>query len=88
MIERTRPAATAAGVARVRKKPAGEAAAIADTFAQEREEQTVQVAQQAAFDLQMQQKTELQREANALRDLQIEQMKRDDEIIKKLIGMI
>lgn len=77
MIERTRPAAPAAGATRVRKKPADEAAAIADTFEQER-----------AFDLQLQQKTELQREANALRDLQIEQMKRDDEIIKKLVGMI
>ncbi|MFN2527490.1 MAG: hypothetical protein ABR584_02075 [Candidatus Baltobacteraceae bacterium] len=88
MIERTRPAAPAAGAARVRKKSGGEAAAIADTFAQEREEQAAFVVQQAAFDLQMQQKTELQREANALRDLQIEQMKRDDEIVKKLIGMI
>jgi len=88
VIERTRPAAPAAGAARVRKKPAGEAAAIADTLTQEREEQVALVAQQATFDLQMQQKTEFQREANALRDLQIEQMKRDDEIVKKLIGMI
>ena len=88
MIERTGPAAPAAGAARVRRKPAREAAAIAELLAQEREEQAALVAQQAAFDFQMQQKTELQREANALRDLQIEQMKRDDEIVKKLIAMI
>ena len=88
MIDRTGPAAPAAGAARTRKRPANEAAAIADTFAQEREEQAAFLAQQAAFDFQMQQKTELQREANALRDLQIEQMKRDDEIVKKLIAMI
>ena len=87
MIERTGPAAPAAG-RQPRKTKTGEAAAIADTFAQEREEQAELVAQQAAFDFQMQQKTELQREANALRDLQIEQMKRDDEIVKKLISMI
>lgn len=87
MIVQNGPAAPAAGRL-VRKKAPGEAAAIADAFAQERVDQAALLAQQAAFDFEMQQKTEMQREANVLRDLQIEQMKRDDEIVTKLIGMI
>jgi hypothetical protein len=87
MIVQNGPAAPSAGRP-ARKKTGGEAAAIADTLAQERVDQPLLLAQQAAFDFEMQQKTETQREANVLRDLQIEQMKRDDEIVKKYIEMI
>ena len=41
-----------------------------------------------AFDLQEQQRAELLREWNAMRDLAMEQMKHDDEILKKWIALI
>ncbi|MDP9018846.1 MAG: hypothetical protein M3N19_11065 [Candidatus Eremiobacteraeota bacterium] len=59
-----------------------------DFFAPERQEQVLLAVQQAAFDTDMQCKAENQREANAFRDLQMEQMKRDDEIVKKWIELI
>ena len=44
--------------------------------------------QQAQFDFEMSDRAELQREANVLRDMMVEQLKADDEILKKYIMMI
>jgi len=41
-----------------------------------------------AFDQMMRMRAELEREGNALRDLAVEQAKRDDEYLKKCISMI
>lgn len=46
------------------------------------------LAQQAAFDRMMQARAELQREANALRDLAMEQVKRDDAVMSQWIKLI
>ena len=46
------------------------------------------LAQQAAFDRMMQLRAELQREANALRDLAMEQVKRDDSVMSQWIKLI
>jgi hypothetical protein len=46
------------------------------------------LAQQAAFDRMMQERAELQREANALRDLAMEQVKKDDALMGAWIKMI
>jgi hypothetical protein len=46
------------------------------------------LAQQAAFDRMMQIRAELQREANALRDLAMEQVKRDDSVMNQWIKLI
>jgi len=46
------------------------------------------IAEQAAFDRMMQQRAELQREANALRDLAMEQVKRDDSVMNAWIKLI
>lgn len=86
MIVQSGTAAPAAG--RPARKRTDEAAAIADAFAQQREDEALLAGQQAAFDYDMQEKAEVQRESNALRDLQLEQSKRDDEIVKKYIEMI
>jgi hypothetical protein len=45
-------------------------------------------AQQAQFDEEMEERAELQREANVLRDMMLEQLKADDEALKKWIAMI
>ncbi len=45
-------------------------------------------AQQAQFDEAMEERAELQREANVLRDMMLEQLKADDEALKKYIAMI
>lgn len=45
-------------------------------------------AQQAQFDERMDERAELMREANALRDMMLEQLKADDEALKKYIAMI
>ncbi len=44
--------------------------------------------QQQAFDQLLQAKAEQQREANAIRDMELEQLKRDEEVLKKWIEMI
>jgi hypothetical protein len=46
------------------------------------------LAQQAAFDRMMQLRAELQREANAMRDLAMEQIKRDDQLMNTWIKLI
>jgi hypothetical protein len=46
------------------------------------------LAEQAAFDRMMQARAELQREANALRDLALEQVKRDDQVMNSWIKLI
>jgi hypothetical protein len=46
------------------------------------------LAQQAAFDRMMQLRAELQREANAMRDLAMEQVKRDDQLMNAWIKLI
>lgn len=45
-------------------------------------------AQQAQFDQETEERAELMREANALRDLMLAQLKDDDEVLKKYIAMI
>lgn len=45
-------------------------------------------AQQAQFDDEMEERAELLREANAMRDIMLEQLKADDEALKKYIAMI
>lgn len=57
---------------RAAKAPAGDAVA----------------AQQTQFDEEMEERAELQREANVLRDMMLEQLKADDEALKKYIAMI
>jgi hypothetical protein len=44
--------------------------------------------QQAAFDQMMEIRAELQREANAMRDLAMEQIKRDDAVMNQWIKLI
>ena len=48
----------------------------------------MQLAQQAAFNRMMQLRAELQREANAMRDLAMEQVKRDDQLMNAWIKLI
>jgi hypothetical protein len=45
-------------------------------------------AQQAQFDEDMEERAELLREANAMRDMMLAQLKSDDEALKKYIAMI
>jgi len=52
------------------------------------EDQAALLSQQTAFNYQMQERAELQREFNELRALQMEQLKHDDEIVKKWIELI
>lgn len=44
--------------------------------------------QRDEYDFQMSERAELDREYNSARDLMVEQMKRDDETLKKYISMI
>lgn len=44
--------------------------------------------QQAKFDELMEERAELEREANVLRDMMLAQLKADDETLKKYIAMI
>jgi hypothetical protein len=44
--------------------------------------------QQQAFDESMEERSELEREANVLRDMMLAQLKADDEALKKYIAMI
>lgn len=45
-------------------------------------------AQQAQFDETMEERAELEREANVLRDMMLAQLKADEEALKKYIAMI
>lgn len=72
MIERMVPAARVSSRAAVKKTPADAAVA----------------AQQSDFDHDMEQRAELEREANVLRDMMLAQLKADDEALKKYIAMI
>ena len=62
----------ARGTSRAAKAPASDAVA----------------AQQSQFDADMEERAELLREANVLRDMMLEQLKADDEALKKYIAMI
>jgi len=44
--------------------------------------------QKNKFDFEAQERAELEREYNVLRDMMLEQMKLDDEVVKKYIAMI
>ena len=46
------------------------------------------LARQAQFDAAMDERAELEREANVLRDMMLAQLKADDEALKKYIAMI
>lgn len=59
----------------------------APTPEDEARDQALQV-RQAEFDFEMAERAELQREANVMRDMMVEQLKADDEILKKYIMMI
>ena len=51
-------------------------------------EEAALFAREQAFDMQLRLRAEMERESNALRDLFQEQMKQDDEFLKKCIAMI
>jgi hypothetical protein len=72
MIDGTRLAARTTSRSAPAKAPANDAVA----------------AQQNQFDEGMEERAELQREANVLRDMMLEQLKVDDEALKKYIAMI
>ena len=67
--------------------PSAEDAASPDS-SQAGKEQAALLAQQAAFNYEVQERAELMREFNELRALQMEQLKHDDEIVKKWIDLI
>ena len=52
------------------------------------QQQAALLAQQATFNYEIQERAELMRESNELRALQMEQLKHDDEIVKKWIALI
>jgi hypothetical protein len=52
------------------------------------QQQAALLAQQATFNYELQERAELMREFNELRALQMEQLKQDDEIVKKWIALI
>lgn len=81
----SRPAAlTAAG----RNKPAPPGDAASRPNPDQTEQETALTTQRVQFDFDLQERAELQREMNELRALEMEQLKRDDEILKKWIAMI
>ena len=68
-----------------RAAPAAHAAAAA---APPTPEELALIAQQATFDQMMQARAEASREANALRDLMLEQLKHDDQAMRSWIKLI
>jgi len=58
-----------------------------DHAAEAREEMAL-ARQKNKFDFEAQERAELEREYNVLRDMMLEQMKLDDEAVKKYIAMI
>ncbi len=77
----SRPAAPAAAG---RAKPAPPAPPSPD----QTEQEAALTKQRMQFDFDLQERAELQREMNELRALEMEQLKRDDEILKKWIALI
>lgn len=73
-------------------RPLDPAARLADAADKEQEQelrgQLLLQRQRDRFDAQAAERTEIEREYNLLRDMMVEQMKADDEILKKLISMI
>ncbi len=86
MIAQIGTAGPAAG--RPARKRIDESTSVVNALAEQREDAELLAVRQVAFNNELQQNAEMAREANALRDLQLEQAKRDDEIVKKYIGMI
>lgn len=86
MIQTVGTAAPAAG--RPARKRGDETTSVVNALAEQREDAALLAIRQVAFNNELQQNAEMAREANALRDLQLEQAKRDDEVVKKYIGMI
>jgi len=80
-VQPIRPRATAGAAS----PPTSDAASNDDAVAKE---QATLLAQQTAFNYQVQERAELLREFNELRALQMEQLKHDDEIVKKWIDLI
>jgi hypothetical protein len=74
MIDRSRVAVTRSSAGRVTATKAPKDDAVAT--------------QQAQFDEDMEERAELEREANVLRDMMLAQLKADDEALKKYIAMI
>jgi hypothetical protein len=64
------------------------AARTATTRAAKTPKSEAVAAQQAQFDEEMEERAELEREANVLRDMMLAQLKADDEALKKYIAMI
>ncbi|MBV8364530.1 MAG: hypothetical protein JO193_08200 [Candidatus Eremiobacteraeota bacterium] len=79
-IQPIRPRATAGATSRPTSDPASN-----DDV---EKGQATLLRQQAAFNYQVQERAELLREFNELRALQMEQLKHDDEIVKKWIDLI
>jgi hypothetical protein len=74
-------------VGRPTSRPAASKAANPPSEQDEAREEAL-AEQQAQFDYDMAERSELQREANVLRDMMLEQLKNDDEALKKYIAMI
>ena len=51
-------------------------------------EETALLEREQAFDMQVRMRAEAERESNALRELFLDQMKRDDEFVRKCIELI
>ena len=64
------------------------AAVVAAQSSAEGTDETAALQQRMQFDTVLRQRAELDRELNALRDLSMEQVKRDDELLKKWIALI
>ncbi len=64
------------------------AAVTAAQSSAEGADETAALQARMQFDTVLRQRAELDRELNALRDLSMEQVKRDDEILKKWIALI
>lgn len=64
------------------------AAVVAAQSSAEGTDETAALRQRMQFDTVLRQRAELDRELNALRDLSMEQIKRDDELLKKWIALI
>jgi hypothetical protein len=66
--------------------------ALQDAFTQEHErdlqEQVFLLAQRSQFDFAIDERTELQREYDTTRSMILDQMKQDDEVVKKYIELI
>jgi hypothetical protein len=72
--------------------PQDEAVALATVLAQAHARDLADSAaldtERSQFDAELAQRAEFEREFNELRNLQIEQMKRDDEVVKALIRLV